>query len=142
MHRLPTKIEALNFENSFLWYGPDLDLIRQTFKRTPQGQTLPVEETVYYVGDLYERRFKPAGTEHRDYIRAGGKTIAIRTVKTTGEVELLYLHRDHLGSVDTVTSANGAVAESLSYDSFGKRRSPSWFQDPNDFQTNQAEHKP
>ena len=33
-----------------------------------------------------------------------------------------YLHRDHLGSVDTITDAAGAVLERLSYDAFGKRR--------------------
>ena len=58
------------------------------------------------------------------YVFAGSTRIAIRTVDDApvpGD-SLRYLHRDHLGSVDTVTDETGAVVERLSYDAFGKRR--------------------
>ena len=37
-----------------------------------------------------------------------------------------FLHRDHLGSVDTITDGIGAVAQRLSFDAWGKRREINW----------------
>ena len=37
---------------------------------------------------------------------------------------LYYLHRDHLGSVTTVTNVNGAIVQELSYDAWGNLRNP------------------
>jgi len=37
-----------------------------------------------------------------------------------------YLHKDHLGSIDTITDETGAIKERLSFDPHGKRRSPAW----------------
>ena len=50
--------------------------------------------------------------------------VAIRTTDDAPPPtdKLRYLHRDHLGSVDTITDAAGAVVERLSYGAFGKRR--------------------
>ena len=42
----------------------------------------------------------------------------------------LYLHTDHLGSVDALTNEKGAVVERRSYDAFGQRRNPIWGQAP------------
>ena len=39
-----------------------------------------------------------------------------------------YLHRDHLGSITTITDSAGSVLERLSYDSYGKRRSATTWQ--------------
>ena len=47
---------------------------------------------------------------------------------TWGPVDTRYLHKDHLGSVDVVTDANGAVLERLSFDPWGKRRQIDWTQ--------------
>ena len=40
----------------------------------------------------------------------------------------LYVHVDHLGSVDVLTDGNGKVAERRSYDPFGQRRNQVWGQ--------------
>ncbi len=40
--------------------------------------------------------------------------------------QLLYLHRDHQGSVDTITDINGEVVERLSFHAFGERRMANW----------------
>jgi uncharacterized protein RhaS with RHS repeats len=45
-------------------------------------------------------------------------------------VGALYLHADHLGSVDAVTSEGGSVEERRSYDAFGQRRNPVWGDPP------------
>ena len=42
----------------------------------------------------------------------------------------LYVHVDHLGSVDALTSASGAVLGHRSYDPFGQPRNPVWGQPP------------
>ncbi len=34
----------------------------------------------------------------------------------------MYLHKDHLGSIDTITTADGTVKQKLSYDAWGQRR--------------------
>ncbi|MBQ2513762.1 MAG: hypothetical protein II535_01055, partial [Bacteroidales bacterium] len=37
---------------------------------------------------------------------------------------LYYLHRDHLGSVTTITNSSGAIVQELSYDAWGNLRNP------------------
>ena len=36
------------------------------------------------------------------------------------------MHKDHLGSVDVVTDANGNVVQRFSFDAWGKRRDVQW----------------
>ena len=38
----------------------------------------------------------------------------------------LYVHVDHLGSVDVLTNESGTPVEKRSYDPFGQRRNPAW----------------
>jgi RHS repeat-associated protein len=38
----------------------------------------------------------------------------------------LYVHVDHLGSVEALTNEAGTVVEQRSYDAFGARRNPAW----------------
>jgi RHS repeat-associated protein len=42
----------------------------------------------------------------------------------------LYVHVDHLGSVDVLTDGSGSAVEHRSYDPFGARRNPVWGQPP------------
>ena len=100
-------------------HGPDRARIVQT--RT-QGATTTM---IVYVAGLFERVAKTGeATKSVHYIFAGGTRIAIRTTDDAPAPtdKLRYLHRDHLGSVDTITDAAGAVVERLSYGAFGKRR--------------------
>jgi RHS repeat-associated protein len=89
------------------------------------GGSLPAgTETTIYVSGMFEQVTKPSGVvEFKHYIVAGGMPIGIRTLRTNGVNDMRYLHRDHLGSVDTITNETGAIVEQLSYDAFGKRRS-------------------
>ena len=100
-------------------YGPGRERVVQT-----RARGAAVTETVYVAG-LFERvRETGRATEFVHYVFAGSQRVAIRTVDDapTPADRLRYLHHDHLGSVDTVTDAAGAVVERLSYDAFGKRR--------------------
>jgi hypothetical protein len=38
----------------------------------------------------------------------------------------LYVHVDHLGSVDALTNASGGIEERRSHDAYGQRRNPVW----------------
>ncbi len=40
----------------------------------------------------------------------------------------VYVHVDHLGSVDVLTDASGSAVEHRSYDPFGQQRNPVWGQ--------------
>ncbi len=88
--------------------------------------------TTHYVGGgSYEKIISSGGREvHRYYVRAGDEVIArVERSKIPGgwiAEQTRYLHRDHLGSVDTITNEQGQVAERLSFDAFGQRRTASW----------------
>lgn len=62
-----------------------------------------------------------------EYVFAGTERVAVYTTDNaaTPSRVLRYLHRDHLGSVDTVTNESGTVVERLSYNAWGKRRTAS-----------------
>jgi hypothetical protein len=78
--------------------------------------------TTLYIDGLYERESTATVTNHVHYIVAGGTPVAIYESNTASVQKTRYLHRDHLGSVTHITNESGAVAESLSYDPWGKRR--------------------
>ena len=90
--------------------------------------TYPEEHTYY------------AGT-HREVVRVGDTTNAsiatsavsatvlhVRTTPVTGlpTTAFEYLHRDHLGSVESVTDAVGLELKIQAYDPFGSRRESDW----------------
>jgi len=96
------------------------------------GGSLPAgTETTVYVGGLFEKVTKPSGViEYKHYIGAGGDAVAIRTLRSNSVNDVRYLHKDHLGSVDTITDEFGAVVLRLSFDAFGKRRGSAWSGSP------------
>ena len=81
-----------------------------------------VTETTTYVGGLMEVVVRQGVTSYRHYIAGGTGTVAEHIRDTTGLNTTRYLTRDHLGSVDTITSATGSVLVRLSYDEHGERR--------------------
>jgi RHS repeat-associated protein len=92
-------------------------------------KTTPTEETLYF-GDLYQRdTLSSAPSAHRYYVRSPERVVAVVTVGGTTP-GTLYVHVDHLGSVDVLTDASGNVVEHRSYDPFGARRNPVWGQQP------------
>ena len=104
-------------------YGPDRGRIQQ------QVITAGQSYDVVYIGTLYERRMRAGlADELVHYIRAND-TVAIHTVIDDGRTatdKTRYLHRDHLGSIDTISDERGQKVMQLSYDPHGKRRLPDW----------------
>jgi RHS repeat-associated protein len=81
---------------------------------------------IVYVANLYEKRTAAGTTNHVFYIQAEDRIVAqiLWTQKGSsfGADKILYLHDDHLGSIETITDASGKVVDHLKYDPFGARR--------------------
>ena len=59
--------------------------------------------------------------------RSGRSAFAVITIYVaTGVTETRYMLTDHLGSVDTIMEASGAIVERMSFDPWGKRRQINW----------------
>jgi RHS repeat-associated protein len=83
------------------------------------------------VGKLYERELLADGqVKHKHFIYAGGQLVAIQVKAEEDGAplpdETRYLHRDNLGSIDTITDGRGNIVERLSYTPFGARRAGDW----------------
>ena len=111
-----------------VWFGYDGDERRIQKKVTSAaGNT----ETIY-VGDLYERVTGLNGeAEHKYYVHAAGRVVAIVTRSADAASSTVYTHPDNLGSTDVLTRYETGgiyqtVVERRSYDAFGARRNPSW----------------
>jgi RHS repeat-associated protein len=84
---------------------------------------------VLMLGGDYEEVRAPAGATW-DVVQRIQLTPVVRQVRRrnaatqTWQVVHEYAHRDHLGSIDAVTDASGAVLQRTSFDPFGGRRTP------------------
>lgn len=102
-------------------YGPER---ARYLKVTPDSRT-------YYLGKAYERIESSSKIEHKYFIYADGELVAIHVQSTlnTGVVqpdETRYLHKDSLGSIDTITDGLGGIVDRMSYEPFGARRGGDW----------------
>lgn len=96
---------------------------QRIIQRTYQDTTLV--ETKIYLGGLYEKTIKGNTTEELHYIRGGrAGVVAVYTQKSNAPSTTHYWHKDHLGSLQSITNDTGAVITVLSYDAWGKRRNP------------------
>ena len=115
-------------------YGPDGQRYYKKSTWEVPGAD-PMTQPTYSVEHTYY-----AGT-HREVVRVGDTTnlsvatstvsAAVLHVKTTpitgtATTALEYLHRDHLGSVESVTGAAGTELKVQAYDPFGSRRASDW----------------
>lgn len=88
--------------------------------------------TVYYFnprldsGHHYEQEDDGSIIEHKHFIYAGSRPVAIYTKRSDSTEKTRYLHTDHLGSIDVVTDEAGAVVERMSFSPFGSRRNADW----------------
>ncbi|MCP4127467.1 MAG: RHS repeat-associated core domain-containing protein, partial [Gammaproteobacteria bacterium] len=115
----PTRFTRDAFDVRFV-YGPDRD---RYLKITQESRTLYLDKT-------YEKVVKGSEVKHKHFIYADGELVSIHVKTshdgTTAPDETRYLHRDALGSIDTITDGQGNVVDRMSYEPFGKRRGGDW----------------
>lgn len=95
------------------------------------------KETLYF-DKLYEqvRDLKTGEVEHKQYIYADGKLIALNITQhdsadKPSDRQIRYLHYDALGSVDLITDGFGIIVERRSFDPWGKARKVQWDDESN-----------
>jgi RHS repeat-associated protein len=71
-----------------------------------------------YIGKLFECPRNSGTSSCTKYIFAGNERVAVNSGGT-----LLFYHPDHQGGTSVVTDANGILAEDISYEPFGRKRS-------------------
>lgn len=104
----------------------DLRLIYGVNKERKKATSIHngIAETKYYVGSIYEEQYLNGGEIKKiHYIFANGGAIAINEQSSKQAEKLLYLHKDHLGSIQAYSDESGKLAgDELSYDAWGRRR--------------------
>jgi len=118
---LPHTITEGNNEVSFT-YGPDHNRYKKEVNKNG------IIATTIYIGGLYEIETSATQSQvtRKHYISNGNGAIAIFITELDNSQRTLYLHKDHLGSIDTITDDTGNVVERPSYDAWGKRRNADW----------------
>ena len=84
-----------------------------------------------YVGSLYEKRVHNGKAIHVFYVPGISSLVAQTELnEESGSQATLYLHHDHLGSVQVTTDATGSVASRANYEPFGGAVDPASPPDP------------
>ncbi|MCX6272067.1 MAG: FG-GAP-like repeat-containing protein [Bacteroidetes bacterium] len=105
-------------------YGFDLQRRKmQSFR----NDTLKL--TRLYFG-LYEKEISGDTVRETCYIKAGGMVFAMVKTDNHGLNATWFLHRDHLGSLSTISNAAGQLVATYSYDPWGNRRDPANWETP------------
>jgi RHS repeat-associated protein len=114
---LPRRLQGHN--------GLRLDFAYDAHHQRVLKQSASGERTVYMAG-LYEKRLTSGGSSHVFHVQANGPVAQVTWRENGGSVSesTVYLHDDHLGSIETVTDASGQVLERRKYQPFGQRAEP------------------
>ncbi|MFB1483303.1 RHS repeat-associated core domain-containing protein [Corallococcus sp. RDP092CA] len=84
-------------------------------------------DSTLYVSGLYEKRQTAGVVSHVFQIPgAGGPVAQVQWTAASGgyNVETLYLHGDHLGSIETLSNQAGGVVQRRKYQPFGAQANP------------------
>ena len=123
-------ISIVVYDELELTYGADKNrkhqrishFARRRFDEHIERNPRTVIEEKYYVGKHYEKVIRGATVRHVCHIYAGDIPVAIYETDGDGDINILYVHQDHLGSVAAYSDAKGKIVEELSYDAWGRRR--------------------
>lgn len=115
-YNFPNTISRPAGDTSQFFYAPDRSRWKQA--ATYGGTT----ETTVYIGNLIEKVTVGTNVLWRHYIAGATGPVAVYTRKSSGTNEIHYFTRDHLGSVDSVSDAAGAVEVRMAFGAFGQRR--------------------
>ena len=117
---LPSEIIKGNgYVADFSYAGAGTRAVKSaTYAGSPAGIT-------FYMGDLFQRVDPPSGPRTaRNMIYAGGRLVAIATATDADPTHptLHYLHDDALGSIQTVSAADGTLEATRDFSAFGVDR--------------------
>ncbi len=123
-YNYPSEIEdgSRTFEYSY-------DAGRQKWKQiVDDGSSI---ETTYFAGRLFEKNINSSDTDHRHYIMANGRAVAMYVERTSSSDYTRYFSHDSLGSTDGIYNESGTLDVAASFATFGERRDPTdWVGDP------------
>jgi len=91
---------------------------------TIQENGEPVKQKYFVAGGLYEKVIENGQEKLVHYIEGGSGLFAIYTESSDSDDEMVYVHTDHLGSIQSISDASGNLVEEYSYDAWGLRRNP------------------
>ena len=112
----PDKITEGSYEMTFM-YAADYER-----RKTVLSQDQQEIETRLYMGD-YEIRTKKDIATHIHYISGGDGICSIVVIDAaSGEAKYYFPYTDHLGSILTVTNADGQVIAEQNFDAWGRKR--------------------
>lgn len=107
-------------------YGIDYNQYKQVVSDSSASTTT----TTIYVDGIYEKETKDISgvvSEKESFYVSGGTGLATVLTFVSGfEQDRQYIHKDHLGSPESITNQNGLVVEKLSFDAWGNRRNSDW----------------
>lgn len=112
---------AVNPENSValeITYGPN-----QSRCKTELFQNGEKIKTKLFIDGLMEIEVDANdNTRKLHYINAGDGLFAIYVIDNKGKGSMHYIHKDYLGSIETITNEEAEVVERLNFDPWGRRR--------------------
>jgi len=127
--QLPKRIDRGAADFAEFSYGPDRQRIRQV------ARTGASTVTTWYIGPHFEVEFDGSQRRYRSTVFAGGEAVYSQ-IEREGQPFFsgYFLHRDHQGSVDTLSLVygSGRPAVAQRFDAFGKRRNTNWSADTAD----------
>ena len=131
----PKRIEYGSADYAEFTYGPDRQRIKQVAK------TGAATVTTLYIGPHFEVEIRGTQRRYRSTVFANGEAIYSQVEQDSpAAMDAYFLHRDHQGSVDTLSRVIGSGSQVLAqrFDAFGKRRNTNWTADTADLRGNDA----
>jgi RHS repeat-associated protein len=113
----PREIES-DKGRTHLFYGPSGNL----YKKETKGRGIFSWRTsTIFLGPLYEEVRKRGQTTFVHYISGRDGIVACDLRDDKGGGQTLYVHKDYLGSAESVTNQSGMVVEKGKFDAWGSR---------------------
>jgi len=115
-NNLPRKISASATVSNEFWYGPDGARWKQV---TVNGSSTG---TWTYIGAYVERLVTSTVNEYRHYVHGPNGVVAVYKRPASGVAPTTtYVTKDHLGSLDVITSTAGFELADAAFSAFGER---------------------
>lgn len=125
----PLRISHGSSDYAEFGYGPARQRVRQV------ARTGGTTRTTHYVGPHFEVELEGSVRRYRSAVFANGEAFYLQVEQSApAALDAYFLHRDHQGSIDTLTRAVGTGPDTRrqAFDAFGKRRNTDWTADPTD----------